>query len=292
MTRKRTMARSQLSSEEELDEEVDEEVDEEHRPSVPSDDNDDCQSSVRDAVGNRQTSDEESVEQQQTTSQGEDVRASTRTTCPAPREVALPPSSTANAIEARPDEHNTDIPEPSTSPEQDDVFHKEQCGADDEQQMNSYDLRYYSPPDGWVLNNNVYMDKVTCLSKNNFLKTIEKGDLHTFTERRSRAEKKRTKLEKEFWTKPDPTIDAWMLVTGRKRDVFDMSCFVQRHRDIVPDLQRLRKVVNVLVLTTRCPVIAAVDDLEKRERGEPTPEPRLEVPSQSYWTTFKSWKPW
>ena len=90
------------------------------------------------------------------------------------------------------------------------------------------------------------------------LKTIEKGDLHTFTERRSRAEKKRTKLEKEFWTKPDPTIDAWMLVTGRKREVFDISSFVQRHRDIVPDLRRLRKVVNVHVLTTRCPVIAAV----------------------------------
>mgnify|MGYP002803952926 FL=1 len=284
MARKRRMARSQLSSEEE--------VDEEHHPSVPSDDNEDGQSSVGDAVENRQTSDQQTVEQQPTTCQGEDVRASSSRTCPAPAEVALPPSSTPNAIEARPDEHNTDIREPSTSREPDHVSHNKQPDADDEPEMNSYDIRYYSPPHGWVLNSNVYMDKVACLIKNNFLKTIEKGDLHTFTERRSRAEKKRTKLEKEFWTKPDPTIDAWMLVTGRKREVFDISSFVQRHRDIVPDLRRLRKVVNVHVLTTRCPVIAAVDDMERRERGEPTPEPRLEVPSQSYWTTFKSWRPW
>ena len=255
MARKRRLARSQLSS--------DEEVNEEHRPSVPLDDKDDGQSSVRDAVENRQMSDQESVEQQPTTSQGEDVRASSSTTCPPPTEVAPPPSSTANVIEAPSD--NTHICEPSTSREQDDVSHNQQLDADDEE-ISSYDLRYYSPPDGWVLNNNVYLDKVACLIKNNFLTTIQKGDLHTFTERRSRAEKKRTKQEREFWTKPDPAIDAWMLVTGRKRDIFNMSSFVQRHRDIVPDLQRLRKVVNVVILTKRCPVIAAVNDLERRER--------------------------
>ena len=153
-------------------------------------------------------------------------------------------------------------------------------------------MRFYSPPRGWVLNSHVYMDKVACLIKNNFLKTIGKADLHSFSERRTRAEKRRTKQEQEFWTKPDPTIDAWMLVTGRKREVFDISSFVKRHRDIVPKLRELRKVVNVLVLTTRCPVVAALETVERRERGEATPEQRLEVPSQSYWTTFKSWRPW
>ena len=94
-----------------------------------------------------------------------------------PQNLPCQPFSTANAIEAHPDEHNTDIPEPSTSPEQDHVSHKEQRDAGDEQQLNSYELRYYSPPDRWVLNNNVHMDKDACLIKNNFLKTIEKGGL-------------------------------------------------------------------------------------------------------------------
>ena len=111
-------------------------------------------------------------------------------------------------------------------------------------------------------------------------KDLQKGDLYTFRERRCRANLKRNKEEREFWTKADPTIDAWMLVTGRKREVFDVSSFVQQHRDILPELKQVRNVVSVLILPSRCPVTKALNDLEP------------EIPSQSYWTTLKSWRPW
>jgi hypothetical protein len=33
--------------------------------------------------------------------------------------------------------------------------------------------------------------------------------------------------EKDFFSKPDPYIDAWMLLTGRVRKVFDVIKFVK-----------------------------------------------------------------
>ena len=100
-----------------------------------------------------------------------------------------------------------------------------------------------------------------------------------------------TRKDQEFWMQADPDIDAWMLVTGRKRDVFDITTFVDQHRAIVPEVQNVRNIINVLVLMSRCPVTKALRDLERSERGEePVSEP--EVPSQSYWTTIKKWRPW
>ena len=107
-----------------------------------------------------------------------------------------------------------------------------------EEAIDSYTRRTYSPPAGWILNDVTYMSKVACLIKNTFQKDLQKGDLYTFRERRFRGKLKRNKEEREFWTKADPTIDAWMLLTGRKRDVFDVSSFVQQHRDILPELKK------------------------------------------------------
>ena len=62
--------------------------------------------------------------------------------------------------------------------------------------------------------------------------------------------------------------------------------------DIPPELKQVRNVVSVLILQSRCPVTKALNNLERRERGEDKPSEEPEVPSQSYWTTLKNWRPW
>jgi len=91
--------------------------------------------------------------------------------------------------------------------------------------------------------------------------------------------------ERHFWTKADPDIDAWMLATGSKRDAFDIKAFVDYEPDVVPHLTRLRKKLNVMALTSRCPVTRALKAKEN-PAGE---EEQEEVPSQTYWTTMKKW---
>ena len=94
--------------------------------------------------------------------------------------------------------------------------------------------------------------------------------------------------ERAFWVKADPDIDAWMLATGRKRDVFDIDAFGKREPDIIPDLQRLRKTLNVRVISDRCPVTVTISKRTNPEADEAKNDcPQLS--SQSYWTTFKSW---
>ena len=78
----------------------------------------------------------------------------------------------------------------------------------------------------------------------------QKGEVHCFTERMVKAQLKSTKEEKDFWTAPDPNIDAWMLTTGRKRDVFDLPKFVKENRNILDQVQSARKLINVLVLSS------------------------------------------
>ena len=175
------------------------------------------------------------------------------------------------------------------TPEHDEQPHTSR--ADDEEQMDSFEIRLYSPPKSWVLNSVNYMAKVVSLINSNFMRNLQKSHLHSFTEHRCKAELKRTKKEQDFWTQPNPTIDAWMLVTGRKREVFDISAFGKQHCDIVKELERIRKVVNVLVLSSWCPVIKALEELERQERGEEAAHEQPEVPSQTYWTTIKNWRP-
>jgi hypothetical protein len=160
----------------------------------------------------------------------------------------------------------------------------------DEEVIDSQTIRTYSPPAGWVLNKKTYMSKVACLIRYGFIK-MKKGELYSFNERRDKAKLKRTKKERDFWTIADPIIDAWMLVTGQKRDVFDIESFVQQNREIVEEIGQVRKNMKVLILRSRCPLLKALQKIERRERGEESEE-QVEVPSQTYWTTFKSWRPW
>jgi hypothetical protein len=202
-----------------------------------------------------------------------------------PMEDVPPMEDEAPMEDEPPPEENT-----QATPEHDEEPHTSR--ADDGEQMDSFEIRLYSPSKSWVLNSVNYMAKVASLIKSNFMRNLQKSHLHSFAERRRKAELKKTKKDQDFWTQPDPAIDAWMLVTGRKREVFDISAFVKQHRDIVKELERVRKVVNVLVLSSRCPVIKALEELERQERGEEPAEEQLEVPSQTYWTTIKNWRPW
>ena len=55
--------------------------------------------------------------------------------------------------------------------------------------------------------------------------------MQSFITRREAAKKKLEKRERDFWTVADPEIDAWMLVPGQTRDVFDIHGFVNRHAE-------------------------------------------------------------
>ena len=83
----------------------------------------------------------------------------------------------------------------------------------------------------------------------------------------------------------DPQIDAWMLATGRGRMVFRVQEFVRQFSDILDDLRRLRIMLNVLVLKSRCLVARAL--AAKTHDGEKE-DNRSEVPSQTFLTTFES----
>ena len=101
----------------------------------------------------------------------------------------------------------------------------------------------------------------------------------------------RTKKDRDFWTIAAPNIDAWMLLIGRNREAFNLSLFVTKYPNIASALKRLRKIANVLVLPSGRPVLRAIEENSRGEDDEETHE-ESEVPSQSYWTTIKSWRPW
>ena len=71
----------------------------------------------------------------------------------------------------------------------------------------------------------------------------------SFNRRRQRAERRLLRCEKDFWTMADPEIDAWMLVTGRTRDVFDLEAFAKTYgSEYLKLLLRIRKIVDVRVI--------------------------------------------
>jgi hypothetical protein len=87
----------------------------------------------------------------------------------------------------------------------------------------------------------VYMRRVAYLITFNFYKDLQRGHVHSFTERVRQAKMTRDVKEQHFCVKADPEIDARMLATNRKRDVFDIDTFVEYQPDILPHLQRLRQ---------------------------------------------------
>ena len=92
--------------------------------------------------------------------------------------------------------------------------------------------------------------------------------------------------ERQFWVGADPDINAWMLATGRKRDVFDIDAFINHEPNILEHLQRLQKTLNVRVMANRCPVMKAI---EKKNNPDGRNNDGPQLSSQSYWSTFKSW---
>ena len=140
-------------------------------------------------------------------------------------------------------------------------------------------------PKQWTLNDRQYMMKVANLLECDLGKDLQRGHVHSFTERIRQAKLMRDFRERYFWTKADPEIDAWMLATGRKRELFDIRAFVDHEPDILPHLTRVREKLNVLVLTSRCPVARALR-VKENPAGE---EEQQEVPSQTFWTTVKRW---
>ena len=156
--------------------------------------------------------------------------------------------------------------------------------VDDDEQYNMFQ-RISTPSAGWVLNSREYFDRVANLIHWNMNGDVKKAHVHTFLQRRDNANSKRTHSDRQFWIKADPDIDAWMLATGNVREVFDLNSFVERHNNILPALQHLRRNMNVRVLESRCPVKKALDN----PHGTAEEVNQQEIPSQTYWTTFKSW---
>ena len=88
---------------------------------------------------------------------------------------------------------------------------------------------------------------------------------------------------------------------GQKRDVFDMMAFVRKYPQSRGDLENLRKSTNVRVMPDRCPFSLAMEALQMPERNDSDEEEiqldedgdpaRPQIPSQSYWTKIKTWRP-
>ena len=173
-------------------------------------------------------------------------------------------------------------PPPSVS-----VNNKDKANCATSNDYNTLTTRYssFTPPAGWVLNDEEYVDKVANYIECSLYKDLRKGHLHSFLQRRDRAQSRQTHADRQFWEKADPEIDEWMLATGRVREVFNIENFVKRHPDIFPALQRLRKDLNVLVLQSRCPVNRALNANTNNDEQREGPQ----LSSQTFWTTFKSW---
>ncbi len=81
-----------------------------------------------------------------------------------------------------------------------------------------------------------------------------------------------------------------MLATGRKQEVFDIDAFVAHHpNNILPELQRLRKLLNVKVFADRCPVTLALQHKSNPNSHEEGSEDATQLSSLTFWTTIKNW---
>ena len=163
--------------------------------------------------------------------------------------------------------------------------------ADEGTMLSSMSMVRYSPSSAYVLNDNIYLAKVAAILKYTLEHSATKAHVHGFLEQLRQAKQGKTKIQKDFWTTPDPSIDAWMLLTGRQREAFDLAAFVRNNPTILPHVESLRKKANVLVLASRCP-IAKEMERQKREREGESSQQQPEVPSQSYWTVVKNLLPW
>ena len=77
----------------------------------------------------------------------------------------------------------------------------------------------------------------------------------------------KTERDKDFWTTADPWIDAWMILTREKREVFNITTFVKEHPDMSVNLQSLRPAAKVKVMSSRCPLQEEYNGKRGRSNG-------------------------
>ena len=162
--------------------------------------------------------------------------------------------------------------------------------ADEGTVLSSMTMVRYSPSSAYVLND-IYLAKVAAILKYTLEHSATKAHVHGFLEQLRQTKQGKTKIQKDFWTTPDPSIDAWMLLTGRQREAFDLAAIVRKNPTILPHVESLRKKANVLVLASRCPIAKEMERQKREGEGESS-QLQPEVPSQSYWTVVKKLLPW
>jgi hypothetical protein len=74
--------------------------------------------------------------------------------------------------------------------------------------------------------------------------------------------------EKDSFSKPDPYIDAWMLLTGRVHKVFDVIKFVKVHPVADHFIFATRKHLKCRVMYDGCPIIQAKQRVSEQEKKE------------------------
>ena len=85
-----------------------------------------------------------------------------------------------------------------------------------------------------------------------------------FCARRDSAHKK----EKRFFTMADPYIDAWMLITGNNREVFEVTKLIRLYPDVEQYIVPCRRMLKCRVMSDRCPVVKAKNMLENQRTDE------------------------
>ena len=144
--------------------------------------------------------------------------------------------------------------------------HHFQDGSSTSTAMDNDDQSFDTARDGWKLNSDKYFIKVADYIKSSLNRDMtKKGHVYTFQERLRKSELRRTHQEKQFWVIADPFIDAWLLMLARKRDVFDMKNFAQKHPETGDNLNILRKTANVRVMADRCPFSLAIEATESHQ---------------------------
>ena len=139
---------------------------------------------------------------------------------------------------------------------------------------------------GWVLNDRSYFRQIVKLWKRRFdVPELSRVHAGSFNRRMERAKRRLLKWKKDFWTIPDPEIDAWMLVMGRTRAVFDLEAFVTRYGKYIECLSRIRRIVNVRVMADRCPMQKILSQTNREEvDGE---QRNIQLNSQTFITTIR-----
>ena len=141
---------------------------------------------------------------------------------------------------------------------------------------------------GWVLNDGSYFRQIAKLWKRRFdVPELSRVHAGSFNRRMERAKRRLLKWEKDFWTIPDPEIDAWMLVMGRTRAVFDLEAFITKYCKYIECLSRIRRIVNVRVMADRCPMQKILSQTNREEvDGE---QRNIQLNSQAFITAIRKW---